>query len=281
MRIAAEARPPSLTVRLAEPLARHTAWRTGGTCDVWVVAHDVEGVAEVVSDCRAADWRLTVLGAGTRTVARDGPVTGAVLRLGTGFASLSLDDGRVGAACPLAALVAAAANAGRAGLEPFACGAGTVGASLLFDDGWDQVVESVSVLRRGSAVDVPLDEARRKRPIVLGARLVLPIDDPAKVARRTADFWSRQKPAPCSSWYEAPKKGSLRKLLASARLPMVRLRQVAIPESAPEMLVNLGEGTALDLGLLHKSALDRVSRVQGEDLKSRIRWLGSAGEEHA
>jgi hypothetical protein len=46
------------------------------------------------------------------------------------------------------------------------------------------------------------------------------------------------------------------------------------------MLVNLGEGTALDLGLLHKSALDRISRVQGEDLKSRIRWLGSAGEEH-
>lgn len=271
----------TLTVRPGELLSRHTAWRTGGACDVWVVAHDVDSVAEVVSDCRAADWRLTILGAGTRSVFRDGPIAGAVLRLGTGFSSMSLEDGVVGAATPVAALVAAAAASGRAGLEPFACGPGTVGASLLFDDGWDSIVDAVSVLRRGHPVDVPLDEARRKRPLVLGVRLVLPSDDPVKIARRTADVWNRQRPAPCSSWYDAPKKGSLRKLLASARLPMVRLRQVAIPESAPEMLVNLGEGTASDLVLLHKSALDRVSRVQGEDLKSRIRWLGSASEELA
>lgn len=269
----------ALTIRPGELLSKHTAWRTGGACDVWVVAHDLPGVVEVVSDCRAADWKLTLIGAGTRSVVRDGPVSGAVLRLGTGFATMSFDEGVVGAACPLPALVAAAASAGRTGLEGFACGAGSVGASLLHDEGWDAIVASVSVLRRNHPIDVGLEEARRKRPIVLGVRLVLPVDDPAKVSRRTADQWGRQKPAPCSSWYESPKRGSLRKLLASARLPMVRLREVAIPEAAPELLVNLGEGTASDLLLLHRSALDRVARVQGEDLRSRIRWLGSTEEE--
>jgi hypothetical protein len=43
--------------------------------------------------------------------------------------------------------------------------------------------------------------------------------------------------------------------------------------------VNLGGGTAADMQLLHRSAMDQVSRVQGEELRSRVRWLGSVGEE--
>ena len=54
----------------------------------------------------------------------------------------------------------------------------------------------------------------------------------------------------------------------------MRLRQVAIPELAPELLVNLGEGTAADLSLLHRSAIERVSRVHGIELVSRIKWTG-------
>lgn len=269
-----------LSVRLAEPVARHSAWRTGGPCEVWVVAHDVDGVSEVVADCRTAGWKLTVLGAGTRTVFRDGPIQGAVLRLGTGFCELARDGERfeVGAAYPVSALVAAAAAWSRTGLEAMACGAGTVGAAVLHDDGWEGVVEAVTVVRRDKPVDVDLAEARSKKPLVLGARLRLAEDDPAKIARRTRDAWRAGRPSPCSSWYENPKRGSLRTLLGAVRLPMVRLRQVAIPAAAPELLVNLGEGTAADLQLLHKSAIERVSKVRGEELRSRIRWLGTAQE---
>lgn len=265
-----------LSVRADEPVARHSPWRTGGRCGVWVVAHDLAGLAEVVADCRAVRWRWTVLGAGTRTVFRDGPVPGAVLRLGTGFAGIEVDE--VGAAVPVPALVAWAAATGRAGVERFACVAGSLGASLLHDDGWDDVVEAVGVLRRGDAVLVPLAEARRKRPVVLSARLRLREDDPAEVTGRTATVWAAQRP-PCLSWYEAPRKKRLRTMLSAARLPLVRLRQVAIPELAPELLVNLGEGTAADLSLLHRSAVERVAKTLGEDLRSRIRWVGTADEE--
>lgn len=275
-----------LSVRLAEPIARHCAWRTGGTCDAWVVAHDEAAVCEVVADCRAAGWRLTVIGAGTRSVFRDGAVSGAVLRLGTAFSTLERDHEpadagatwTVGAGYPVAALVATAAAAGRTGIERHACSPGSVGASLVYDDGWDDVVDAVTIVRRDRPCEVGLDEVRKKRPIVLGARLVLAPDAPAAVARRTRDAWSSGKPAPCSSWYDPPKKGSLRRLLGAVRLPMVRLRQVAIPEAAPELLVNLGDGTAADLALLHKSAIERVSRVRGEELRSRIHWLGTVQE---
>jgi hypothetical protein len=51
------------------------------------------------------------------------------------------------------------------------------------------------------------------------------------------------------------------------------LRDVAIPASAPEVLVNLGEGTAADLQLLHKSALERLAAVHGDELRSRMKWI--------
>jgi UDP-N-acetylmuramate dehydrogenase len=262
-----------LSVSVGEVVARRTPLRTGGPCGAWVVAHDVEGVAEVVSDCRAADWKLTVVGACTRTVFRDGPIDGAVMRLGTGFCSLR-EDWTVGAAFPVAALVAAAARAGRAGIESFACSPGSVGASLLLDPGWDDVVAAVSVLRRGKAVEVDLDEARTKKPIVLEARLALRPEEPAAVEKRTRDTWVKQRPVPCGSWYEGGRRGALRTALRSVRLPLVRLRDVAIPDSAPELLVNLGGGTAADLSLLHKSALERVCAVQGDDFRSRVKWVG-------
>lgn len=267
-----------LSVRPLEPLSRHTAYRTGGRCDVWVVAHRLDGLVRVFADCRAVGWKVTVVGAGTRTVVRDGPVPGAVVRLGTDFAGLGRTGSswEVGAAVPVPAVVAAAAGAGMGGLEGLACAPGSVGASVLLDDGWSEVVESVSVLRRNGAADVGLDEARKKKPVVLSVRLRLAEGTPAEVLRRTREAWRRLRPQPPSSWYESPRRGSLRKVLGAVRLDEVRLREVAIPESAPELLVNLGGGTAADLALLHRSVVERVSKVRGEDLVSRARWIGTA-----
>lgn len=266
-------------MRLAEPLARHTALRTGGTCDAFVVAYDLSGVAEVVADCRRTGWRLQVLGAGTRTVYRESPVAGAVLRLSGELAKITRGaegEWEVGAAASMPALVYAAAAAGARGLEARACVPGSFGASLLLDEGWGEIVKTVFVLRRGSRVETTLEDARRKRPIVLEARLALPQDDPAAVARRTAHTWDKQLPVPCGSWYEKVGRKPVRSMLRASRLQMVRLRDVAIPDLAPELLVNLGGGNAADLALLHRSATERVARIQGEELGSRIKWVGQA-----
>lgn len=268
-----------LSVRAHEPLSRHTALRTGGPCGVWVVAHELRGLATLVADCRRAGWRLTLLGAGTRVVVRDGGIVGAVGRLGVGFCTCT-DDGQtwsVGASLPVPALVAAAGRAGRTGVEGFAAVPGSVGASLLHDPGWETVVESVSVLRRGKPNEVPLSSVQgRRKVVVLGARLRLGHDAPEAVAERTLAVFSAGTPVPCGSWYEATRSDGLRDLLRSARLQMVRLRQVAIPEAAPEGMINLGGGEAADLALLHRSAIERVKKVRGEQLVSRVQWMGSA-----
>lgn len=266
----------SLTVRLQEPLSRHSALRTGGPCDAWVIARCDEDVAEVVHDCRQAGWKLTVLGAATRTVLRDGGVRGAVMRLGGELAALDLEE--PGAGAPMPALVELAARRGRGGLEAFVGAPGSFAGCLLHDDGWDELVAEVYVLQRGVRRSMSLPDARRKQPIVLGARLELPERDPAEVRRAVDAAWRGMRPTP---WYVVPKAGNrrppdVREVLASVRLPLVRLRGVAVPALAPELLVNLGDGTAADLLLLHRSAIERVSKVRGIDLGSRIGWMGEA-----
>jgi UDP-N-acetylmuramate dehydrogenase len=271
-----------MIVRIDEPLALHTAWRTGGRCGAWVIVDSVEELAEVTAECRAADWKWTLLGHGTRTVARDGEVTGAVIRLGGAFARVARDGAtwRVGAGCPLPAIVASAAANGCAGLEALAAIPGSVGASVALDPGWDAVAASVEVLHRGKAVAMDPHDAREAKKVILSVDLSLSPDDPAAIARRTDKVLAasaRAKSAtPVSSWYAPPGKQSLREVFASVLLPRVRLREVAIPSTAPELLVNLGGGTAADLLLLHKSAVERVKSTRGLDLDSRVSWLGGA-----
>ncbi len=269
-----------LAVRLHEPLARHTAHRTGGPCEAWVVVHRMSGLRTVLAECRAARWPLSVLGAGTRTVVRDGAVLGAVLRLGGDFATYRNegDTWVVGAAVPVPSLVGACVRHGRTGVEHLAAVPGSVGASVLLDDGWDDVVESVTVVRQGPPRAVGLSAARRARSgaVVTEVRLRLRIAESEEVGARAKAALSGSAPVPPGSWY-APAQGEpVREVFQSVRLQLVRLRDVAIPPAAPELVVNLGGGTAADLELLAKSAFDRVKKVRGSQLAPRIRWMGRA-----
>lgn len=267
----------SFTLLEHEPLARHLAIRLGGPCDAYLVAHDPESLAEAWAWCRERNLRPAMLGAGTRTLGRQGAVKGAVLRLGQGFAGHAIDGTAhvVGAARPVPAVVARAAEVGHRGLEGFACTAGSLGAALVHDDGWEAVVRTVHVWRRGKVASAPLDDVRgKKTAVVVGAELTLTPSTPDDVRAGTMRVLSRAEPNPPGAWFQVPVSDGLRELIRSARLPMVRLRRAAIPRETPEMVVNLGGATAEDVQLLVRSMVDRVKKVRGELLVPRVRWVG-------
>lgn len=259
-----------VVVRRDEPLSRHTAWRAGGPCDAWIVVHRRDALPEALELCRAENWSWTLLGAGTRSIVRDAGIAGAMIRLGTGFSEMVREDRGlwVGAGTPMPALIERATGWGLRGLEPWSHVPGSLGASMALDGGWEGIVSRVRYLKRGREVEGHWEDlvGQAGKAVVLEALLDLPQGKP-EVSR------SRRRPL-ASSWYEPPARGSLRTLLAGAALPDVRLRRVTIPSTAPEMLVNLGEGSARDLELLHRSALERVQREHGVKLSSSIRWLG-------
>lgn len=267
--------PSGVVARQAEPLARHTALRTGGPCAWFLVVHRVDALGETLAALKAHELSWSVLGAGTRKVYRDGQQRGAVIRVGTELSRIEHEGGEVwtvGAGVPCAALAWAAARAGRTGMEALARVPGSFGAALALDEGaWREAIAEVAVLSRGSLKWS--DPARaRKAKLVLGARLELRREAVDRVQQRTLAMLSGATALP--SWYLPPKKGRAEDELRRVKADGVRLRGVLIPKSAPEMVVNVGRGPASDLKLLHNSALQRVKQLRGVELTSAVSWVG-------
>ena len=75
-------------------------------------------------------------------------------------------------------------------------------------------------------------------------------------------------------WFQDPGSADVVALMKHAAVSDARLRRVTLPASAPELLVNLGEGRATDLALLEKSIIERVKRIRGIELEPAVRWVG-------
>lgn len=265
------------TVRTDEPMARHLAARVGGPVDRWVVVHDEEGLIEAIDQLRRDAVSFAILGAGTRTLVRDGGVSGALVRLGTGFATWRRegDTLEVGAAAPLAAVATAAAAAGLAGLEAFAACPGSVGAAIALDAEapWGEALVAVRFLpSRGKARWGTPEEARGAR-VILAARFTLRPDRVEAVTARTV---AALRGSGSASWWAPPRRATARGVIERAGLVDVRVRDVWLPRAAPDLLVNLGGATARDLLLVLQAATARISRETGLDLAPRVRWTGRA-----
>ncbi|MEO8927267.1 MAG: FAD-binding protein, partial [Caulobacteraceae bacterium] len=131
---------PSTRGRLLfdEPLAPFTWFRVGGPAEVLFLPADEDDLASFMRDLPAGT-PVTVLGAASNTIVRDGGVEGVVIRLGRAFADIAVqpDAGRAvaGAGALDGALARAAAKAGLAGLEFYAGIPGTVGGALAMNAG--------------------------------------------------------------------------------------------------------------------------------------------------
>lgn len=270
------------SLRLDEPMSRHTATRVGGPAEAWVVVNEDAGVAEVLELCREKGWNWQPFGAGTRTVVREAGMSGAIVRLGTGLSTIEPGDRWwIGGGTPMPAVVAAAIRAGKAGLEDRADVPGSFGAALALDPGpWP--VEIVRYVHRGRVKEGTLEEARAaKTPWILGAWLNLQNGDPDALAararmRRIGEI-GRDPWTPPGSLFHPPKKIALRALLRKAGVADVRLRSFMLAEPTPEIAVNLGGGTARDLLLLWQSVVERVAQQTGVDITNRVQWAGKLG----
>ncbi|MBN2800690.1 MAG: hypothetical protein JXX28_16235 [Deltaproteobacteria bacterium] len=258
----------SLVLLADEPLAAHTAHRTGGACALLAVAHREHALGDAIRAVSAVSPSWRPLGAGTRVVAKDGEHPGALLRLGSDYQRVTVEEHglTVGAALPLPALYAIAARLGFAGL-PAMQGVGSVGASLVLDV-WGEEVSEVSYLWRGRPQWGALEQARRSR-LILGVRFSLRAGRPEVLGRKLR---RRLGEGGLSSWY--PWSARLRRQLARVTVPGVRVHTVWVPPAAPEMLVNLGGATAEELALVHRSVQDRVRKLRGEEIGSAVQWLG-------
>ena len=123
-------------LRAGASLAKATWFQAGGSAEVLFRPLDLEDLVAFLK-AKPADVPLTVLGAGTNLLVRDGGVEGVVVRLGKSFAQVQVDGEQVvaGGSAMDVNVARAAAAAGITGLEFLSGVPGTIGGAIRMNAG--------------------------------------------------------------------------------------------------------------------------------------------------
>jgi len=275
------------------PLAPYTWFRVGGEAEILYAPEDTAALAEAL---RGWDGPVLPIGVGSNLLVRDGGIGGMVVRLGRGFAGITVEGEtvRVGAAVPDAKLAQAARRAGLAGLEFYRGVPGTVGGAVRMNAGChgtetcDRLVEATVVFRDGtvrvlSNADLGFDYRHCALPedaIVVEAVFRGTPDAPEAIATRMADLMAaREEAQPVrektgGSTFRNPPGESAWRLIDAAGCRGLRVGGAQVSAKHCNFLINHGEATAADLETLGETVRERVRAASGHDLHWEIRRVG-------
>jgi len=287
------------SVRLAEPLSRHTSMAVGGPADLFVSVPDAAALAAVVRLLKARSVRRMVIGRGTNLVPSDLGFRGAVVRLEGGFATTGFDGTGVtaGAAAPLAGLVDEAAERGMGGLE-FAAGIpGSVGGAVVCNAGTAEewmgglVVSATIVDDDGNQSEVPgsslgfgyrTSSLKGSTAVLARARLGLTERPPEEVRARVGKVRESRRGQPvdlpnAGCAFRNPPGDHAGRLIDAAGLKGFRAGGIEVSPRHANFLVNWGGGRAADVLEAMRAARERVWAATGILLEPEVVVLDEEG----
>jgi UDP-N-acetylmuramate dehydrogenase len=277
------------------PLAAFTWFRVGGPAEWLVRPADLDDLLLLLRDLPDA-VPLTVLGAASNLIIRDGGVRGVVLRLaGRGFGDVLVQaDGVVAGAAALDGVVAEhAAAAGLGGLEFLSGIPGSIGGAVAMNAGaygrevrdaldWAEVATPDGLLRL-SAEELRFAYRHATLPargIVVRARFHAEPGDAAAIAAQIARIRAaREATQPVrartggSTFKNPPGHKAWALVDAAGCRGMVR-GGAQVSELHANFLLNTGGATAADLEALGEDVRARVLAQSGITLEWEIKRIG-------
>lgn len=289
---------PGLSLKLEEPLAKHTSFRIGGGAEVMAFPRNSEELSRILKVSNLLDCKPAILGAGTNVLAPDEGLRGLVICLKDclgGMEQLDETHIRVAAGVTMTRAAMFAAGLGLSGME-FAHGIpGTVGGGVYMNAGAyggeiGQICESVEIM--GEQGELSCRDCAQMQlsyrhsiledegGIVVSAVFRLTPGDPEEI-RETMRKLQRKRSASqpldlpsAGSAFKRPVGGYAAALIDEAGLKGYQVGGAAISTKHAGFAVNLGGATARDVVTLLAEVSDRVFAHSGIRLEPEIRLWG-------
>jgi UDP-N-acetylmuramate dehydrogenase len=277
------------------PLAPATWFRVGGPAEILVRPADAEDLATFLA-ALPLEVPLTVIGAASNLIIRDGGIAGVTIRLARGFGDVTVEpDGVIAGAAALDAVVAEhAAHAHLAGLEYLSGIPGSIGGAVAMNAGayggdvagtldWAEIMTRQGELIRLQASDIGFSYRHSGLPaesIVIRARFRARIGDPAAITARMAEIrGSREATQPTrartgGSTFRNPPGARAWELIDAAGARGLIRGGAQISEKHCNFMLNIGDATAADLEGLGEEVRRRVHATSGIVLDWEIKRLG-------
>jgi UDP-N-acetylmuramate dehydrogenase len=293
----AHATLPPLRGRVQQdaPLGAATWFRVGGPAEVLVRPADVEDLLLLLRDLPDG-VPLTVLGAASNMIIRDGGVAGVVVRLARGFGGVTVEaDGIVAGAAALDVTVAeTAARHGLGGLEFLVGIPGTIGGAVAMNAGaygtevkdvldWAEVATPAGLIRM-SAEHLRFAYRRAELPAraaVTRARFhAVPGDATSIAARLNAIRSAREATQPVrartggSTFKNPPGTRKAWELIDAAGCRGLMRGGAQVSEKHCNFLLNTGGATAAQIEALGEEVRARVKAASGIELEWEIKRIG-------
>jgi len=284
---------PSL--RLQEPLSRHTSLAIGGPADFYA---DVNTQGELLALHRAvhsAHLPVFFLGAGSNLLVSDKGIRGLVIHLQGDFRRIQIDGERVvvGAGAWMPTAVKQCAEKGLAGIESLIGVPGTIGGGLVMNAGTrdgvlGDVVESVDTIDERSRICTrsldQLDFQYRRSNLgdqwILSATLRLKADERTHIISRVdgyLQYRARTQPlatSNCGSVFKNPEGHAAAQLIEQAGLKGMLIGGARISERHANFIINEKQASAADVRELMNRAQKKVLEKFGVHLEPEVKLVG-------
>jgi UDP-N-acetylmuramate dehydrogenase len=276
-------------------LARFTWFGVGGPAEVLFEPVDKDDLIAFLA-AKPADVTVTIIGAGSNLLIRDGGISGVTIRLGAPFANIAAEGTvlRCGGAAPNLRVSAAARDTSIGGLEFLSGIPGTLGGSVRMNAGAFGR-EMKDVLVAVEAID-----GRGVTHVLAGSHLEMsyrhcgaPADwifteivldgeksDSLSIARKLKEIKDAREDAQPQgvrtggSTFKNPAGAKAWELIDRAGCRGLTKGGAQVSEKHCNFLVNLGGATATDIEELGEEVRQRVKETSGHDLTWEIRRIG-------
>ncbi|MEQ1889791.1 MAG: UDP-N-acetylmuramate dehydrogenase [Alphaproteobacteria bacterium] len=291
-------------VKAEAGLAQLTWFRVGGPAEILFEPQDAQDLADFLAGL-PDDVDVTVIGAGSNVLIRDGGIRGVVVQLGAGFSNIQISDNGLilaGAAAMDVKVASVARDAGLTGLEFLRGVPGTMGGAVRMNAGAfggelkDIFVCALGIGRNGSPCEFSLADAQfgyrssaipqnviltqicvRGRP---GGRAAITARMAEIAAERSANQPLGARTGGSTFANPTDPAAAGRKaweLIDAAGCRGLRRGAAMVSEKHCNFLVNCGAATAADLEQLGEHVRARVLETSGIVLHWEIQRIGEQG----
>ena len=284
------------TIRLYEPLSRHTTMRVGGPAQFWAEPETEEGFADLVQLCFDEDIPFMVMGRGSNLLVRDGGVPGVVAHLSKGEFSRHIVNGNeitAGVGLKLKQITAIARNAGIGGFEWMEGIPGNLGGSLRMNAGamgaetFEQVVSVRYCDQDGNIFTRPPAEMEvRYRDVrtlhqnyALSATLRGTFADTKEIETRIADSERKRREsqpiaASAGCIFKNPNQTPAGRLIEELGFKNFTVGRARVSEVHGNFIVNDGGATAEEILTLIEEIKAAAARERGINLETEVQIVG-------
>ena len=275
-------------------MAPYTWFRVGGATTVFR-PQDHEDLRQFLLQ-NSEEVPVTIIGAASNILIRDGGIPGIVIRLGKNFASINFNSNsvRIGAALPNGIAARLALKEGYSGLEFLSGIPGTIGGGLRMNAGAygkevkDILIEAEVVDSTGNFKVLSLEEMEMsyrycgvpKDYIFLSGLFKTGRDVPSDIQRKLDEIKARRlESQPITertggSTFKNPKGYKAWELIEMAGCRGVSVGGAMVSEQHCNFLVNTGNANATDLENLGNLVQKKVQDATGIELEWEIKLLG-------